>query len=113
MYRELYENGIPANESQIIAELIERAVLLAAVDVDLTMQYLTDGLLAIVNLRPPHHATWNIQWMHTNSNIIETGMDNPPSLADPLIQDRLTEDMKKIHTYIHTYCRCELCKSSL
>ena len=111
MYRELYEKDTPSGESQIIAELIERAVILAAVELDLTMQYLITGLIAVVHLRPPHSATWNIVWPGVgHSNLIDTGMDSSPSLADPQLQEHLAEDIKKIHIHLHTFCRCSLCR---
>lgn len=110
MYRELYEKGTPAGESQIVAALIEQAVILAAVDLDLTVQYLSDGLLAVVYLKPPHNCPWNIQWRHEQSRVIDTGMDPVPSLADPRIQELLTESIRKIYIHLHAFCHCPTCR---
>lgn len=110
MYRELYEKDMPAGESQIVAELIERAIILAAVDLDLTIQYLVDGLMATVYLKPPHNASWHILWMHDNKAKIDTGMDPIPSLADPNIQELLADSIRKAYVHIHTFCHCSLCR---
>lgn len=110
MYRELYEKGTPSGESQIVAELIERAIILASVELDLTVQYLTDGLLATVYLKPPHNAQWNIQWMHEQSSVIDTGMDPIPPLADPNVQELLTEAARKIYIHLHAFCHCASCR---
>jgi hypothetical protein len=110
MYRELYEKGVPPGESQIVAELIEQAIILASVDLDLTIQYLADGLMATVHLKPPHNAPWNIMWTHEQSKMIDTGMDPIPSLADPHIQELLTESMRKIYIHLHAFCHCPACR---
>lgn len=110
MYRELYEKGTPSGESQIVAELIERAIVLASVDLDLTMQYLADGLMASVYLKAPHNASWSIFWKHEYPRVVDTGMDPIPSLADPQIQELLAEDVRKIFIHLHVFCRCPSCR---
>ena len=107
----LYEKDVPPGDSQIVAELIEQAIILAQVELDLTVQYLANGLMAIVYLKPPHNAPWNIHWHHDNPRFVDTGWDPIPSLADPKIQELLTESMRKIFIHLHAYCRCEDCKS--
>lgn len=110
MNRPLYEKGVPPGESQIIAELIEQAIILASVELDLTVQYLSDGVMAVVYLKPPHNAPWNIHWRHAQPRVIDTGMDPIPSLADPKIQELLTEAIKKIYIHLHVFCHCAACR---
>jgi hypothetical protein len=112
MYHELYEKGTPPGESQIVAELIERAIVLAQVDLDLTIQYLAEGLMATVYLKAPHNAPWNIMWKHDQPAKIDTGMDPIPSLADPQIQQLLAEAIGKIFVHLHAYCRCSSCRGN-
>lgn len=110
MYRELYEKDGTAGESQIIVALIEQAVILASVDVDLTVQYLVDGCQATVYLKPPHNAFWHIDWRHEQSKVVDVGMDPIPSLADPKIQELLTESIRKIYIQLHAFCHCPTCR---
>lgn len=111
MYRELYEKDAPSDESKIVAELIERAIVLASAEVDMTVQYMIEGLLAVIHLKPPHQAQWNIMWHHDKSAHIETGFTDP-AIADPKIQELLTEDISKIFIHLHAFCPCPSCKGS-
>jgi hypothetical protein len=110
MYRELYAKDLPPDDAQIVAALIEQAVVLARVDLDLTVQYLTDGLMATVYLKPPHNTPWHILWKHEQSRMIDTGIDPMPSLADPRIQELLTESIQEIFTRLYAFCHCPSCR---
>lgn len=98
-------------DSQIIIDLIEQV---APKEVDVLFTCTKDGVLATMQLRPPHTASWSITWAIKSPIMLDTGDElNPyPCLADPQCQNVLTEQLQRAYMKMYSFCDCQGCRPS-
>lgn len=110
MPKKLYPKDGPQGDSELIFEIVNEAIIKSKYPIDLTTQYLIDGVMIICNPKPPHDSSWNVAWFIRKSGVLDTGFDPVPSLADPNFDKHLEDHIHRIYQVLLEQCSCMNCR---
>ena len=109
MYTSLFEHHFHDRDGELIANIIDDAIMQQNFKLDMIVHFMKNGCFAMLYLGKTHNASWNICWCSDNPNTIDTGIGSL-SILNPNFNDTLVNHIIKITMIMTAFCECDHCR---